>query len=104
MIATRGLAVQNEIKAGVERAEKALAPDVVRIRYSIAPDWTGDESLFFRIVVTDEAAKEVLSHERAQNIKFQISEAVKAEELGLQTYFNFRTLSDQTKLQEAKWE
>jgi hypothetical protein len=51
----RGLVDQTEIKAGLARAERAL-PDVVRILYSFTLDWTGDESLFFRVVISDGAA------------------------------------------------
>jgi hypothetical protein len=103
-IVPRGLVTQNEIRAGVERAQVALTPDVIRIRYSIAPDWTGEESLFFRVLLSDHAAKENQSRATTQRITLEILNAVKAEDLGLQTYFNFRTESEQRQLKEATWE
>jgi hypothetical protein len=55
-IVPRGLVDQAKIKTGVDRAKRALQPDVVRIMYSFAEDWTGKESLFFRVVISDAAA------------------------------------------------
>jgi hypothetical protein len=41
--------------AGAHKVERRLAPDVKRILYTIATDWTGEVSLFFRIILADEA-------------------------------------------------
>jgi hypothetical protein len=48
---------QAQIASSVKRAEAALAPDVVRIRYSFGNDWTGDPSIFFRIVLSDDSSR-----------------------------------------------
>ena len=48
---------EGKIPAGVELARQALAPDVVRIRFNVGEDWTGDPALFFRVVLTDKASK-----------------------------------------------
>lgn len=47
-IVSRGLVDQSRIKAGVERAKRALQPDVIRIMYGFTLDWTDEESLFFK--------------------------------------------------------
>lgn len=34
-----------------------LSPDVVRIRFNCGEDWTGDPCVYFRILLSDEAAR-----------------------------------------------
>jgi hypothetical protein len=93
-----------EITAAVERATRALTPDVVRIGYSIATDWTGDQSIFFRIILSDEAAsKEKQLGEIAQSVESAILSEVNVDELGLQYYFNYRSQSEQASLNDRAW-
>jgi hypothetical protein len=94
---------QQEIEAGVQRAVQALAPTVVRIRYSFEADWTGDPSIFFRVVLRDEAAKKSKLAGIAERIMFILRREVKPEDHGLQAYFNFRTLSEQNEINEPAW-
>lgn len=103
-IVPRGLVDQAKIKAGIDRAKRALQPDVVRIMYSFAEDWTGQESLFFRVVISDAAAAPSQLGETAQRIRRKILGEIKAEGLGIQTYFNFRSQSEQAELKEPAWE
>jgi mannitol/fructose-specific phosphotransferase system IIA component (Ntr-type) len=83
--------------------ERALAPDVVRIRYSHGLDWTGEQSLFFRIVLSDDASSPKRLRETTQRIITKVLHEAKAEELGLQTYFNFRSKSEQEMVREPFW-
>ena len=103
-IVPRGLVDQSKIRAGVQRAERALAPDVIRIMYSFAEDVQGNISLFFRIVITDAAASPERLRETTQRIIAKVLREIKSEELGLQTYFNFRSKSEQAMLREPFWE
>ena len=103
-IVPRGLVERSKIKAGVLRAERALAPDVIRIMYSFAEDGQGNISLFFRIVISDQAAAPNRLRETTQAIIAKVLREIKADELGLQTYFNFRSKSEQDILREPSWE
>jgi hypothetical protein len=103
-IVPRGLVDQGKIRTGVRRAERALAPDVIRIMYSFAVDSMGEQSLFFRIVISDSAAAPNRLRETTQRIIAKISHEIKADELGLQTYFNFRSKSEQAMLRDSFWE
>ena len=94
---------QQEIEAGVHRAIKALAPTVVRIRFDFGSDWTGDPSIFFRIVIADEAAKRPKLSDIAESIESILLKEVNVEEHGLHAYFNFRSLSEQDNLKEPAW-
>jgi hypothetical protein len=99
----KGLADRLEIEAGVQRATQTLAPTVVRIRYDFGEDWTGDPSIFFRIVLADEAAKKTKLSDMAQTISLTLMREVKTDEQGLHAYFNFRSLSEQATLNEPAW-
>ena len=94
---------QSQIRSGVKRATRALAPDVVRIRYSLDNDWIGDPSVFFRIVLSDDASSKAQLSDIAEKVALRILNEVKTEELGLHPYFNFRSFSEQAQLQEAAW-
>jgi acid stress-induced BolA-like protein IbaG/YrbA len=100
----RGLIDQGKIKAGVQRAERALAPEVIRIMYSYSVDVTGDQSLFFRIVISDQAAAPTRLRETTQRIIAKVMAEIKSQELGLETYFNFRSRSEQAMLRDPFWE
>ena len=99
-----GLVDQEKIRARARRAERALAPDVIRIMYSFAEDWQGNISLFFRIIISDHAASPTRLRETTERIITKVLHEIKAQELGLQTYFNFRSKSEQAMLREPSWE
>jgi hypothetical protein len=103
-IVRRGLVDQSKIRAGVQRAERTMAPDVIRIMYGFTVDWQGEHSIFFRIVISDHAAAPNRLRETTQRIIAKVLHEIKAEDLGLQTYFNFRSKSEQAILREPAWE
>jgi hypothetical protein len=39
---------QKEIDAAIQRARQSIGPDVVRIRYQIGEDWSGQCAIFLR--------------------------------------------------------
>jgi len=82
----------------VARAAKALAPDVVRIRYSLGEDWSGSGAVFFRVVLSDNASRPGHLREISTRVTSTVFNAVKPDELGLEAYFNFRSASEQAEL------
>jgi hypothetical protein len=48
---------REKIRDEVREVEAALRPDIVRIRYNIGEDWADRWAIFFRIVLSDDAAK-----------------------------------------------
>lgn len=95
--------ILSEIDNGVKAAADALAPDVVRIRYDLSEDWSGAPSIFFRIVLRDEALIDADQWELSQRISRRIQSEVQSDELGLQPYFSFRSASEQAQLKEPAW-
>ena len=103
MIVPRAFVNQTEIGASVERAAQLLYPDVVRIRYQFGEDWTGDPSLFFRVLISDEASRQQNLRELSQRITATLRGQVQAEEQGVSVYFNLRSVSEQEQLNEPAW-
>jgi hypothetical protein len=91
-----------EIQAAIHAVEKSLAPDVVRIRYDIGEDWSGQWAIFFRIVLTDDAARRRL-REVANKVVWGLSRQLDFPGLGVYPYHNFRSVSEQEALREPAW-
>ena len=92
----------SEIQAAIDEVERDLAPDVVRIRYGIAEDWSGEWAIFFRIVLTDEAARHRLIEVRSKVVS-GLSRRLDYPVMGVFPYHNFRSVSEQEALQEPAW-
>lgn len=101
--APNGLVNQAKLAAAVKRAARALARDVVRIRYDLEDDWTGYPSIFFKIVLTDRASQPENLREVAQRVKLRLMNEAKIDQTGLLAYFNFRSQSEQAKMKEPAW-
>jgi hypothetical protein len=102
-IVPSGLVNQRSIAAGVERAARALAAEVVRIGYDIGTDWIGNTSIFFTIILTDEASRPENLREVTQRVSHRIMTETRTDQSGLQAYFSFRSQSEQAKLREPAW-
>jgi hypothetical protein len=102
-IVPNGYVNQALIESGVERAVQALAPDVVRIRYSFGNDWTGDPSVFFKIVLSDEASSRKNLSEVVERARQTLRNETGVDESGLHSYFRFRSLSEAAQFKEAAW-
>ncbi len=92
-----------QIEPGVQRAVESLAPDVVRIRFSLDEDWTGDPSVFFRVVLSDEVSREAVLGKTTRRIVDQIRKEVRPDELGLNSHFNFRSFSEEEDAPDPAW-
>jgi hypothetical protein len=93
---------QTEIQAAISRLEKSLAPDVDHIRYEIGEDWSGQWAIFFRVVLTDDAAKHRL-REVATKVVWGLAQQLDFPGMGVFPYHNFRSTSEQAVLQEPAW-
>jgi hypothetical protein len=93
---------QAEIEAAIHRVQQIAGPDVVRIRYEIGEDWRGEWAIFFRIVLTDDAARRRL-RETAAKVARGLERELDFPGMGVFPYHNFRSLSEQAMLQELAW-
>jgi len=97
------VAKQPQINAAINAAMLELAPAVQRINYEIAQDWTGEWAVFFRVLLSDEAASQNRLRDVATNVVWRVSEKLDLPSLGLFPYFDFRSQSEQAVLNEPAW-
>jgi len=93
---------QTEIDAVVNRVQQIVSADVVRIRYEIAEDWSGQWAIFFRVVLTDEAAGRRL-RDVADKVVWELARQLDFPGMGVFPYHNFRSESEQAALREPAW-
>jgi hypothetical protein len=93
---------QAEIDAAIQRVQQIVGSDLVRIRYEIGEDWSGQWAIFFRIVLTDDAARRRL-RETATKIEWGLARELDFPGMGVSPYHNFRSVSEQAMLQEPAW-
>jgi len=102
MIFPTAITKQPQINAAVSDIVRLLAPDVVQIRYSVDQDWSGEWAIFFRIVLADDAARNRLRDVRAKVVS-GLGQRLDFDSLGVFVYHDFRSVSEQEKLQEPAW-
>ena len=102
MIAPSAIARHSEIQAAINQVERSLAPDVVHIRYDIGEDWSGQWAIFFRIVLSDTAARHRL-RDVGSKVVWGLSRQLDFPGLGVYPYHNFRSESEQAVLREEAW-
>jgi hypothetical protein len=91
----------------VDEVARKFPGEVVRIRHSFSRDWDGDPAIYFRIVVTDEARRNIPLGELTRKIENGL-----IQDLALYTseysvyipYFEFRTKAEQDRSKDPQWE
>ena len=92
-----------QIDAAIAKLPKKL---VVHVRYNQGEDHDGDPCVFFRVLLTDKAAKSIFDRSKpadaiASVVRHAIHPLVPE---GLHAYFNFRSESEQAQMKEKEWE
>jgi hypothetical protein len=96
------IAKHAEIDTAVTEVVGLLAPDVVRIRYEIGQDWSGDWAIHFRVILSDEAGHQKL-RQVAKEVVRLLASRLDFPAMGVFPYHNFRTASEQAAIQEEAW-
>ena len=94
---------QPQINRVVSEVVRELYPDVQLIRYEIAQDWTGQWAVFFRVLLSDEAAKRANLREIAPRVRWMVSDKLDIPNLGMFPFFEFRSQSEQNELKDPVW-
>ena len=100
----KALAQQPQLDEAIDQVKQLLGPDVVRLRYTLGQDWSGESAIFFRIVLSERASR----RDQLWNSTSQIETAIvqhlqPLEQWGVLPYFNYRSQSEQAVLQEEAW-
>ena len=104
LLVRNGFVNEQQVDKAITAFVRRLGPEVVRVRYDISEDWTGDPAIFFRVVLTDQAA----SDDRRQKVTTRIRAALwdklrPFERWGLYPFIHFRSKSEQDSLKEESW-
>ena len=97
-----GLVHDSQINAAITDVCRQLAPDVKRIRYDRRPDWSGDDAVYFRILISDDAANTRLRETMKKAISM-LESSLDLWQLGFFVYYNVRSESEQDVLREKSW-
>jgi hypothetical protein len=98
-----GFVHQQEIKSAIERVQSKFAQDVDHINYSFGENWTGEPSIFFRVVLREEGIPMDRLGELAERVSIFLMNEARTDEIGLHAYFDFRSVAEQAKLQDPAW-
>jgi hypothetical protein len=90
------------IEPVVRAVETDLKPHVIRIRYSVGTDWSDEPAVYFRVVLSDDAAANRLG-EIANEVRKRLDGRLDFSALGLRPYHNFRSESEQAALRDEAW-
>ena len=101
--AAPGLLDERAIDIAIRNVEQAFSPDVVRIAHSFADDASGCPSIFFRVLVRDEAAPANRLLELSRRLTIALMNGVDVDDIGMHAYFNYRSVSEQKTLQDPAW-
>jgi hypothetical protein len=97
-----GIVQDSEIKAAITRVCQELAPDVKRILFNFGSDWSGDDAVYFRILISDDAANTRLRETMKKAISM-LESSLDLWQLGFFVYYNVRSESEQDVLREKSW-
>ena len=100
-----GFINETEVAKAVDQVIANLGPEIVRVRYNIGEDWSGDPALYFRVVLADSVAvDDKIFVDTADRVKATVWEQLQSlENWGLFPHFRFRSNSENTQLSDPKW-
>jgi len=92
-----------QLQADVRRAEQSLGTDVVHINFEVGSDVMGFDSIFFNIVLTDEASHPARLSFVTQHVALTLMNQLRTDENGVHAYFNFRSQSEVAGTNDPAW-
>ena len=94
---------ERQLQADVQRAAQSLGADVVHINFEVGSDVMGFDSIFFNIVLTDEASRPARLRFVTQHVALTLMNQLKTDENGVHAYFNFRSQSEVASTKDPAW-
>ena len=100
-----GFINRTEVENAVDQFIRTLGSEVVRVRYNIGEDWSGDTALYFRVVLADSVAVDRKTFvDAAERVSAAFRERLQPlENWGLFPHVNFRSNAEQAELNDPKW-
>src|ERR1017187_1830389 len=104
MYIAKAFAQQAQLDEAIDAVKQALGPDVLRLRYTLGRDWSGEPAIFFRIVLSDRASRRDQLLNATNQIETAIDQRLQPiEQWGVLPYFRYRSQSEQALLEEEAW-
>jgi hypothetical protein len=104
VILPRAFVEQEKFASAVTEVERALQPQVLRVRYDFGDDWSGEPAVFFRIVLADAATTRDQLLKVTTHVSSTLEQRIEPlEQWGVLPYFNFRGQSEQALMQDEAW-
>ena len=104
MYIPKGVAQQEQLAEAIASVERMLGPDVVRIKHALGTAWSGEDAIFFKVVLSDSASNPSRLHAVTSRVREIVRQQVDPlNNWGLVPYFTFRSQSEQAMLQEPAW-
>jgi len=97
------LANTPKLQEDISRVTQELGSDVVRINFEIGFDAMGEPSIFFNIVLTDEASNRARLRFVSQHAAFALMNRLRTDDNGVHAYFNFRSQSEVAQINDPAW-
>jgi hypothetical protein len=100
-----GFISQTEVEKAVDEFIRTFGPEVVRVRWNIGNDWSGDPVLYFRVVLADSVSGDVKTFvDTAERVRATFFERLQPlENWGLFPHVNFRSNAENAQLNDPKW-
>jgi hypothetical protein len=86
-----GFVDHKKVTAALRRVQKQFPKDVVSISYRLGNDWSGEPSIYFEVVLTDEARRPPYLNlgSLASRLSLALYAEVQPDDFGLHSYSNF---------------
>ena len=92
---------QAQFGAAVTQAFQRLVPDVVSIVSNLGNDWSGEPAVFFLVILSDAASSRERLLSTSHRVEQVIGEEVQPlERWGVLPYFNYRSQTEQARLDQ----
>jgi hypothetical protein len=96
----KAFAQQAQFFAAVSQAASALPPHIVSVTPTLGTDWEGESAVFFQVVLADGTPRAQLLSLTNQISQTLVQQVQPLEEWGVLPYFDFRTQSEQARIEE----
>jgi hypothetical protein len=90
-IVPTGLVSVDEVskRVGTLQMRYAGNPLIERIEHRIAPDWSGDPSVFLSVILSRDWRDDATLKSLAKNLRLDVLRVVHTEDIGLHSYLSF---------------
>lgn len=95
---------KTNVERAIDKVIRKLGSEVVRVRYNLDEDWDGDPVIFFRIVLTDAAARKDVRADVSGRIMDRVFQDLNPQgNWGIYPHFEFLGKSDLTEVTDPTW-